>query len=468
MHRWPKNRIIALGAFVVIVHALLLFIAIPMFSARLASSYSQDRFADGYDQLAQNLAAGNGYRFYPDTARTLMREPGYPLLLAGLFLLFGGSFAAVKFANMLLAFATALLMMRLARKLSSAPLLIYAPPLLFLFHPGTLIAESRGGVEILFAFLLMLFFLTVCYAVENNRWRDYIVCGIALGITALVRSVPIFFPLFLLAYLLLFRRKYISAFAAFRNIALMLTAMLVVLSPWIIRNYLLTGKFVPTASVLGVSAHAGQYIDTHLFEDRPWWLLDREAAQQRSELAAAMGYSFKDGYYQSFYKSADEITFSKFLFARVMHEYKESPVVFLKCLGYNFLNFWFAGKTWAATTANAVIQIPYLVFGLIGAVLGLKSKNAKTVVLMFLLMAYVVAVYLPILAQARYSIPLIPFISILASFTLLAMRERTNKIPSPASIDQNLTAAHEFEDVYHSVGQVRVGNAWLDKGREKQ
>ncbi len=48
----------------------------------------------------------------------------------------------------------------------------------------------------------------------------------------------------------------------------MVLAMMAVLSPWITRNYFLTGKFIPTASVLGVSAQAGQYIGKHQFEGK--------------------------------------------------------------------------------------------------------------------------------------------------------------------------------------------------------
>jgi dolichyl-phosphate beta-glucosyltransferase len=432
MSRWQNKRLIGLALLIAIVHSTLLFLVLPKVGARLAPAYNQDRYSDGYDELAANLVAGNGYRFYPDTARTLMREPGYPVLLAGLLLTFGNSFTVVKLTNVILALLTAWLMMRIAKKLapdalSGNNLLTLAAPLLFLFHPGTLIAESRGGVEILFAFLITLFMLVLTNAIESNRWWLYLAGGIVLGITVSVRSTPMLFPFLLLVYLLVFERRRLSVLSICRNVTLMIVAMLAVLSPWIVRNYALTGKFVPTASVLGVSAHAGQYIGKHQFEGKPWWLLDREAARERDRLAAQLGYPFEDGdegYYQTFYKSENEIKFSQYLFGKVIGEYQKSPALFLRLVGQNIFNFWFAGKTWAATAANVGLQLPYLVVAFFGALFSLKMKQAKIAGVMVLFMAYIMAVHLPILAQARYSMPLIPLISILASIALVTARRR--------------------------------------------
>jgi hypothetical protein len=217
----------------------------------------------------------------------------------------------------------------------------------------------------------------------------------------------------------------------------MIAAMMAVLSPWIIRNYSLTGKFVPTASVLGVSAEAGQYINEHLFEGRPWWLLDREAARERDRLATERGYRFEDGnegYYQTFYKSEDEVRFSKYLFDRVVSEYRRSPILFVRCISQNVFNFWFAGKTWAATAANFVIQIPYLVFAFIGARYCLKRREMRVVGPLLLFVGYVMAVHVAILAQARYSVPLIPLLSVLATLGLGAVISKVKEASSTPAV----------------------------------
>jgi 4-amino-4-deoxy-L-arabinose transferase-like glycosyltransferase len=422
MNRHSKFIIFSLVLSVASLNAIILFAAIPEGSRHLNQFYNGDQYADGIELVAANLASGNGYRFFPDTARTLMREPGWPVLLAGIFVLFGKSFAAVKLTNMLLALAAAYLITRIARKLSSNWLLVLASPLLFLFHPGTLIAESRGGSEVLFTFWLTLFILTVHRAVKSGKWWDYLLSGVVLGLTVLVRSTPILFPLVLLAYLLVFERQANPKIAVFRNITAMSVAMFVVLSPWIIRNYTLTGKFVPTASVLGVSAQTGFYLATHHPIGNLY--IDREAAAERNRLANELGYHFKDGYYQYFYSSTDEVNFSHYLLKRVMDEYQRSPVLFAKVVGINFFNFWCGGRTWKSVAMSAAVQIPLLVLAITGIVFSVRNGQGKSIAPMSLLIAYIVAISVPILALARYSVPLIPFMSILACTAVVAVQRK--------------------------------------------
>lgn len=427
-NRWPW---IVAAISIMALNALLLFVLIPEASSQLNPLYNSDGYVDTYEQIAENLAAGNGYRVYPDTARTLSREPGYPVLLAELFRIFGDDLTTVQVANMLFTFAAAGLIALLARRVSGSKVVILGAPLLFLFHPGTLISESRGGVEAPFTFFLVLFMLTVYRAIETRGWFDYFLSGAALGATVLTRSTPILFPVWLLVYLAAIEPKRLW-FRLCRNGAILATAAVAILSPWIIRNYLLVGKFVPTASVLGISAHAGLYNNTHYSGAESWAMVDRQGARERRRLAEDLGYPFKVealGYFQDFYSSQDEVKFSDYLLNRVIAEYRRSPIVFVKCVGANLFNFWFRGKTIESTRLNLILELPYLFLAMAGLVIAVRNGLFKAVAPMFLLIAYLVAVSVVVLAQARYSVPLFPFLSILVFIAVDGIRRTVDRRP---------------------------------------
>jgi hypothetical protein len=88
-------------------------------------------------------------------------------------------------------------------------------------------------------------------------------------------------------------------------------------------------------------------------------------------------------------------------------------------------NIWFAGKSWESTGMNVLVQLPYLILAVIGTVVCVRNQCLRAIGPFVLFTVYVVAVHVPILAQARYSVPLIPFLSILASIALFAARKKS-------------------------------------------
>lgn len=430
MTRLPNMWAVALVCLILAaLHVFALTILVPTLSKELAQFYNLNKSPDGYDVLAVSLIAGNGFRFQPDTAPTLLREPGYPVFLAGVFLIFGQGITTVKIANVCLALASALLLPLIARRIVSRRAVLLWSPILFLCHPGTLAAESRGGVEILTGLLIIIFVLALDKAIQRNRLQDFVVSGVALGVLALVRSTFIMLPVLVAVYVLCRRND--SYLKIGRNIASLALAMGAVLSPWMIRNYLRTGLIIPTASTMGISAHSGQYICTHLTTTSRWVDLDRDAAEERRKLALEQGYLFKDirdSYYQLFYRTEDEVKFSAYLKKMVIDKYRSNPSLIVECGSRNLFNFWFAGKSWTSTGVNFAIQLPYLVLAVVGAAWSAKRRQFRRVAPVVLVIIYTVGVSVPILAQARYSVPLIPLLSVLASTALMATGEKLSEL----------------------------------------
>ena len=191
--------------------------------------------------------------------------------------------------------------------------------------------------------------------------------------------------------------------------------------PWITRNYMLVQAFVPTATVQGVSAQEGQYTCQRISLDNGFLALQHEAARERNALARGLGVPFEGHYYQLFYTPQDELAFNKSLLYRVATKYGEDPILLVRCVGRNLFNFWFLGKTWQVTWLNALLQIPLLMLASSGLYMLWKRGLLRRMGMMLTFIVYMVAVHAPFIAHARHSIPIIPFLTILTSVSLVSI-----------------------------------------------
>lgn len=416
-----RSRLLALvflAAF--IVQAAILFIAAPKLGAFLAPEYSTG-FGDLYDLIANNLVHGNGYRIEANMGETMMREPGYPLFLVLVFKLAGYHIEAARVANLVLAVGIAFMMMRLTRRVTNDWVTAVIAPLVFLLYPGTLVAEARGGVEVAFIFVLMCFMLALHHAVEKaSRW-SYFAAGLVLGVVVMVRSTPLLFPVFLLVYLASTMRTFRERLKLSLNIVVLVLGMVLVMVPWVIRNYMLVQQFVPTATVSGVAAQEGQYTCQAMSRETSFRASQREAAHERNELASRLGVPFEGWYYQYFYAARDEVAFNKSLLQKVEMGYADDPTLLVRCAGKNLFNFWFLGKTWQATGQNVLMQVPLLLLTLGGLRLLWKRGRLHEMGIMLTFVLYIIAVQAPIIAHARHSIPVVPFLAIPASVALVSI-----------------------------------------------
>jgi 4-amino-4-deoxy-L-arabinose transferase-like glycosyltransferase len=425
---WIVNHpLTALLAAALLIKAILLFVAIPALSDIVAPRYGIG-FADNYDLLARNLLLGNGYRFQEDTALTLMREPGYPLFLAGVFKVLGDSLVSARIANLFLSLGVAIMLAQLANRITGDKLAAGLAALVYLFYPGTIIAEARGGVEIFFMFALLLFMLGLHAAMERGRVRDFALAGLLLGAVVLIRSTPLLFPIVVFAILMVTASSMKERLQQSGNVVVMILTMILVMTPWIVRNYQLVNEIVPTSSVQGVAAQTGQYICEHLSFDNGFEVLDQRAARERNALASDHGYEYVSKYYQYFYTPEDELRFNGMLMRQVVDKYRDDPLLYARCVTTNAFNFWFSGKSWTVTWLNVLVQLPLLVLAAAGAVSMWRQGRIRQIAVIGMFILYVYGLHAAIHAQVRYSIPLIPFLAILASITVSSMfRLRQNK-----------------------------------------
>jgi hypothetical protein len=234
-----------------------------------------------YDMLARSLAAGNGYRWYArqdlnlltpyvrfdlsnvdyDPVRgvpTSFRAPLYPSFLALVYFLFGSGstrfFAARLAQAILLGAPLAPLTYLVSKRLFPPP-----PPgersariaaWVIACYPMLLVYPLGLGTENPFFILLLASFLFLLQAIERPSVSRLLLSGLFLGLTALTRSVILPFALAAFCLLLFLHGK---------RTLLSILALILVISPWIVRNSMLHHKLTGIETSMGYNLYLGYH-----------------------------------------------------------------------------------------------------------------------------------------------------------------------------------------------------------------
>src|SRR5690348_7897531 len=117
----PRYLIFTLLIAGLVVNAAIVLVALPRTGGVIRDASGNAayglQFGDLYDFIAKNLAQGYGYRVEPRMGDTILREPGYPLLVATMYKIGGYSNQVPRLTCILLAFGAALILLGLARKI---------------------------------------------------------------------------------------------------------------------------------------------------------------------------------------------------------------------------------------------------------------------------------------------------------------------------------------------------------------
>jgi 4-amino-4-deoxy-L-arabinose transferase-like glycosyltransferase len=214
--------------------------------------------ADGifYHAYGSFIARGWGYVDL-DGSPVVRWMPGWPLLLGGLYRLFGSSTLVAMLANAVLDAATAVLVAALGARLFRRRVGLVAGGL-YAFWPGVVFLCATHMSESLFNVLLVgvLLLTTIACEAESRRTLWFAAGGLCLGGAAMVKAEPLVMSPALLLALWIARRSradFLRAAAAF----FLMTAA--VLTPWTIRNWVTFDRFLPTAASGGI----GIYLANH-------------------------------------------------------------------------------------------------------------------------------------------------------------------------------------------------------------
>lgn len=204
----------------------------------------------GYDMLAVHLLETGTYGVEHPTA---FRPPGYPIFLAGVYLLFGHSYPAVRLVQALLDAATCVLVYAIGTELFNRRVGFLAAVGLSL-HPLQVYMVGEFYSETLSFLFQALALWLAARMVRHRGWILPLLLGVFLAATPLTRpTATLWVPLMLLWGLL----RPLPWKLRLRDVGLVLVGLVLLFGPWTVRNFLVFGEFIPVASLGGVGVWAG-------------------------------------------------------------------------------------------------------------------------------------------------------------------------------------------------------------------
>lgn len=201
---------------------------------------------ESYDSVARHLVHGEGFSFTSEGRKLpyLFRTPGYPLFLAAIYSVFGFVPIAVYYFQIGLHLLTILLIYFLTRNFFDEKIAGLTAILTALF-PLTTIYISTVLPEIFSTFLLVLSLWVFVHAMgKNSLWLMFL-AGIVISCSTLVRPAFALFSLFLFATVWVMkgnRKKLLRPFLSLH------VGLLLVWLPWVVRNYQVSGEFIPLST----------------------------------------------------------------------------------------------------------------------------------------------------------------------------------------------------------------------------
>ena len=199
-----------------------------------------------YFMCAESIAKGYGYVKHGGFA-TAYFPVGYPLFLAILFWVFGVSITVAQMANLILSVVSLVLAYWIARDLFRSELAGRLSLLLLAVYPNNIAYTPLLGVEIIHLFLLFLGVVLLLPYISNKGKkppRRLIIAGLVFGLATLVKMQTLLLPAFLLLLFPQFSREGQSLVNRLKRIGVLYAVMIAILSPWVIRNYVLYDDIV--------------------------------------------------------------------------------------------------------------------------------------------------------------------------------------------------------------------------------
>ncbi|HPP30084.1 MAG TPA: glycosyltransferase family 39 protein [bacterium] len=355
--------------------------------------YFDDEFE--YYRIAENFLSGKG--FFVSEGLKGFRPPLYPILLSILYLL-KFNLIGIRIFQCIISALTVLLIYFTGKNLFSEKVALWSSIIAviypyFIFYNGFLLTET---LFIFFTTLTLYAFITL-----SARPLSWIKAGISSGLAGLCRpTMQLYLPVVLI-HIACDKEKWKLKI---KKIFYILLFFSLTLSPWIIRNYLVFGKFIPGTTMGG----------------RVFW----EGNNPYSEGGPCR-------YFPEEIEKLPEVERDSAYYRKTIEVIRENPSRFLWLLQNKFKRFWNVIPNASEFTKPLYRIISIFSFGImlpffiLGFFLTLTNSRANFIHSLIVLFTVFHVIFL---ASIRYRVPLEPFYIILAVYGFFWLYNKVSDI----------------------------------------
>lgn len=389
--------VVGVGLFALLIRIIFSFVLFPYLSGPLNLDLDPDYFG----RLAQNWADGKGYVFDEREGPTIGRGPGYPLLLAGIYLVFGQMFPAAVLAQCLIGSLVCVVMYYLGKQVFGS-WVGYIAAFIGAVHPLLIWYSPRLRYEPLLTLLLALAILWSLKVQDSRSLKDAFLMGLFFGAAALISQIVILLPVALFVVFLWLTAHKSTLIKPF---VVALLTMIIIIIPWTIRNYQVSGRIIPVHSGGVTQFVTGNYEFEH-YHEAP---LQSVKLGELGVVYAAQLLGYDD--VAEFNQLAADV--DQALLPHALSYLRNEPGKLLIKIVMQFPRFWYLSESPLKSWFLISIQAPLLILALVGAFHTLRTGRQGLPLLLTIL--YFNLIYAAIVVEGRYSTPVVPYVILLAA-----------------------------------------------------
>jgi 4-amino-4-deoxy-L-arabinose transferase-like glycosyltransferase len=391
-----------------LVGLLVLALALRLAAAlMLPEGFHYRADADEYVAAAENVLNHGVYGEQEGVPYAVV-PPGYPLLIAGILAVTGRSFLAVRLAQAVLGVFT-VWCTYLAGKRAFSTRVGLGAALICALYPPLVVYVAPYLTEALYIPLLALYLVFLVRSIKEPSPANTALAGVGFGLAMLTKETLVAFPL---ALPLIFWWARFSLRQAVRYALVFAAVTLLVLSPWLARNYVTFGHAFYTSRTAYV-----QYELTGTGYLAPQF---EEDVEERDRPVSADDDKYE--YYQRYGRTSD-LWNVKFLVTQ--------PGTYLRYLFNRLVEFWLHPNGLWSLPALLLIRAGYVAahVGMLGVatwqiLANLRRRDAVSGGLALMLM-YVTAVGILIRRPIpRYNLPFLPIVFVFTAGGALRLAKR--------------------------------------------